>query len=309
MTLKKKNYAKSGNQISKPATVIINLLFIGCVVICLYPLLLVVGISFTDNDALREGYRLIPRVFSTDGYRFAVTTGGAIVRAYGVTVFVTVVGTFCHLTLCSLFAYPLSRPEFAYRKVFTVFILIPMLFSGGLVPWYVVCTQVLHLKDTIFALFVPSLFSTWNVIVLRTFIKNNIHDSLIESARLDGSSEFQTWFFLVLPLSKAGLATIGFMVALGFWNDWWLPLMLINDVKLINLQYMLYRIMSQIQFLQNLSSLNVAGGSIANQVAMTIPQETARMAMCVLTIGPIIFVYPFFQRYFVKGLTIGAIKG
>jgi putative aldouronate transport system permease protein len=300
---------KALNRISMPANILLNIFFLFCVFMCLYPLLLVIGVSFTDNDALREGYRVIPKVFSLDGYKFAVASGAAIVRAYGVTIFVTVVGTILHLAICSLFAYPLSRPEFTYRNKFMIFIMIPMLFGGGLIPWYVVCTQILHLKNTIFALFLPNLFSPWNVIVLRTFMQSNIPESLVESARLDGSTELQTFYKIVMPLSKAGLATIAFMVALGFWNDYWLPLMLISDEKLNNLQYLLYRIMANITFLQSLSSRSGVGADTAMGALRLIPQETARMAMCVLSIGPIILTFPFFQRYFVKGLTIGAVKG
>jgi len=294
------------NRISGWANVLLNLFFIFCVIVCLYPLLLVIGISFTDNDALREGYRIIPRVFSMEGYSFALGAGSNIVRAYCVTIFNTFVGTFLHVFIVSLFAYPLSRPEFKCRKFLMGFILIPMLFSGGLVPWYVICNQVLGLTNTIWAMIIPSLFSSWNCIVLRTFIKNNIPESLIESVRLDGCSEFKTLLYMILPLSKAGLAVIAFFTALAYWNDWWLSLMLITNEKLYNLQYLLYSIMARIQFLQSMAAQNLG---IVSTAELRVPQETARMAMCVLTVGPIILAYPFFQRFFVKGITIGSIKG
>lgn len=310
MTLTRKKKPVSANEISMPANILLNLIFIIAMVACLYPFLQVVGISFSDNASLRQyGYRLIPKVFSLEGYKYVFSSLSSIGRAYGITIFVTVVGTFLHLALTSMFAYPLTRPEFAFRKGFTVYVLITMLFGGGMVPWYIVCTQLLHLKNTIFALFVPSLFSAWNAIVLKTFIKNNIPDSLIESARLDGSTEFMTFLRIVLPLSKAGLATIGFMVALGFWNDWWLPLMLITDEKLYNLQYLLYRIMNQIQYLADLANRSPSEALLAMDSIRQVPQETARMAMCVITVGPIMFAFPFFQRHFVRGLTIGAVKG
>lgn len=308
MPRKLKKY-KAFNRVSVPANILLNIFFILCVLMCIYPLAMVLGVSLTDNNTLMQsGYNMIPRVFSLEGYAYTLgASGRAILNAYGVTIIVTIVGTLLHLVLTALFAYPLSRPEFKYRNMFMVFIMIPMLFSGGLIPWYVVCTQILHLKDTIYALFVPSLFSTWNVIVLRTFMQSNIPESLVESARLDGSTELQTFWHLILPLSKAGLATIGFMVALGFWNDYWLPLILINKESLNNLQYLLYRIMGRIEFLRNIASQSTIAGVDATKIAM--PQESARMAMCVLSVGPLIFAYPFFQRYFVKGLTIGAIKG
>jgi putative aldouronate transport system permease protein len=245
-------------------------------------------------------------VFSTEGYFFAFNAGSSIVRAYAVTIFNTAVGTVLHIFIVSLFAYPLSRPEFRCRKFFMGFILIPMLFSGGLVPWYVICTQVLNLRNTIWAMILPSLFSSWNAIILRTFIRNNIPESLIESVRLDGCTEFKTYLHIVLPLSKAGLAVIAFFTALGYWNDWWLPLMLVTKPELYNLQYLLYNIMARIQFLQSIAAQNLG---IVSMSDLRVPQETARMAMCVLTIGPIILAYPFFQRFFVKGITIGSIKG
>jgi putative aldouronate transport system permease protein len=295
------------NRISQPAHIAINVFFIFCVVVCLYPLFLVLGVSFTDNKALlTTGYKMIPSVFSLEGYIYSLGNGTTILRAYGVTIFVTAAGTLSHVILVSLFAYPLSRPEFLYRNKFMVFIMVPMLFGGGLIPWYIVCTQILHLRDTVFALFVPSLFSTWNAIVLRTFMQANIPESLVESARLDGSTEFQTYRKIVLPLSKAGIATIAFMVALGFWNDYWLPLMLINDSRLNNLQYLLYQIMTRAEFVRGMSA---QAQQQVDALKINVPQETVRMSMCVLSIGPIIFLYPFFQRHFVKGLTIGAIKG
>ena len=304
--MKRKKFTAIANRISPGSNIVINCFFIICTVACLYPILLVIGISFTDNDALRAGYRIIPRVFSTEGYSFVLNTSNTIARAYSVTIFNTFIGTFFHVFIVSLFAYPLSRPEFKYRKIFMGYILIPMLFSGGLVPWYVICNQVLGLRNTIWAMIIPYLFSSWNAIVLRTFIKNNIPESLIESVRLDGCSEFKTFLHIVLPLSKAGLAVIAFFTALAYWNDWWLSLMLVTDERLYNLQYLLYNIMERIQFLQSIAAQNLGIVSMAD---LQVPQESARMAMCVLTIGPIILAYPFFQRFFVKGITIGSIKG
>lgn len=295
----------SENRISGGANIVLNIFFVICVALCLYPLLLVMGVSFTDNNALREnGYRIIPSVFSLDGYSFAIGASGVLLRAYGTTIFNTVVGTVLHVFICALFAYPMSRPEFRTKKFFMVFLLIPMLFNGGMVPWYVICTQVLGLRDTIWAMILPMLISPWNVIVLRTFIKHSIPDSLIESARLEGCTEFKVFWHFILPLSKAGLATIAFFTALGFWNDYWLSLMLITEPKLYSLQYLLYNIMAKIQFL---SSLTARAAGIQN--VGEIPTETARMAMCVLAVGPIILAYPYFQRFFVKGITIGSVKG
>jgi putative aldouronate transport system permease protein len=304
----KPNYFQvSANRISSRANIALNLFFVFCVVACLYPVLLVLGISFSDNSALKDGYKVIPKVFSMDGYKFSLSAGNSVIRAYAVTIFVTVVGTFLHVFIVSLFAYPLSRPEFRCRKFMMGFILVPMLFGGGLVPWYIVCSQVLRLSNTIWALIIPAAFSSWNAIVLKTFIKNNIPESLIESVRLDGCSEFKTYLHIILPLSQAGLAVIAFFTALGYWNDYWLSLILITNEKLYSLQYLLYNIMARITFLQNIGNSNLGG--LISLKDLQFPQETARMAMCMLTMGPIIAVYPFFQKFFVKGITIGSIKG
>ncbi|MCL2035212.1 MAG: carbohydrate ABC transporter permease [Oscillospiraceae bacterium] len=300
-----KKHSVSENRVSGLTNLLLNMFFIACAVLCIYPILLVVGISFTDNDALRQyGYKIIPSVFSTDGYAYAFSAAGSILRSYGITIFNTVAGTVIHVLVCALFAYPMARPEFKSRKFFMGFLLIPMLFNGGMVPWYVICTQVLGLRNTIWAMILPMVISPWNVIVLKTFINRNIPDSLIESARLEGCSEFRVFWNIVLPLSKAGLATIAFFSALAYWNDYWHSLMLITDESLYSLQYLLYNIMAKTQFLSSLAARTAGIQSVG-----VIPAETARMAMCVLSIGPIVIVYPYFQRFFVKGIMVGSIKG
>ena len=296
--------AQRENRVQGWANVLLHMFFIASVFICLYPMLLVVGVSFTENDALREGYRLIPRVFSLQGYEYAISAGGSILRAYGITIFVTVVGTVGHVFICSLFAYPLSRTEFRTKKFFMGFVLIPMLFSGGMVPWYVVNMQVLKIGNTIWALILPALVNCWHILVLRTFFKTKVHPAIIEAARLDGCSEFRILLRIVFPLAKAGIATIAFFAAMGFWNDYWHSLMLITDPDLYSLQYLLYNIMARVQFLQSLTAIRhgITGTAV-------IPQESLRMAMCVLSVGPIILAYPFFQRFIVRGIAIGSIKG
>jgi len=307
---KKKIKPPNINNISWWANVLLNIFFIAFVTACIYPLLLVLAVSFTDNSVIFiEGYRLIPSAWSVQGYIFAFAAGNSIIRAYGVTIFVTAVGTISHVFLCSLYAYPLSRPEFRSRKVFMGILLIPMLFGGGLVPWFYVMTNMLHLRDNIWALILPVMFSSWNTIVLRTYMKNNIHNAIIESARIDGCSEFQTYLRIVMPLSKAGLAVIAFFVALAYWNDFWLSLMLIRDAELWSLQYLLYNIMARIQFLERAVSEGLSGAQAAFGELGRMPSQTTRMAMAAVSIGPIIMVYPFFQRFFVKGITIGSIKG
>lgn len=294
------------NQISKFSNILLNIFFIILAITCVYPFLLVVSVSFSDeNSLITYGYNIIPKVFSTEGYQYILKTGDAIFKAYGVSIFVTIVGTFLSVLIILLFAYPLSRKEFKYRTGFAFFLFFTMLFSGGMVPWYIVCKNFLHLSDTIFALFVPYLFNAFYVIITRTFLSTSIPDSLIESARIDGSGEFNTFFKIVVPLAKPAIATVALFSTLGFWNDWWLPLMLINNNEnLYNMQYIMYRIINNINYLRSLANQGVYISGDG-----TLPSEGARMALCIISIGPIIFAYPFFQKFFVKGLTIGAIKG
>jgi len=222
-----------------------------------------------------------------------------IIRAYGITIFVTLVGTLFHLVISSMFAYSLSRPEVKYRNIVSFLVIFCLLFSGGLVPWYILLSKVLHLKDTIFVLIVPYLVSSVNVMIMRNFFRT-IPESIIESARIDGSGEFNTFLKLVIPLSTPVLATVGLFVAVFYWNDWFTAALLIENSKLYTLQFLLQSIMNNIAFLQ--------GNSLTVKAAAMQPDETARMATCVLAVGPIVITYPFLQKYFVKGLTLGAVK-
>jgi len=292
------------NQLSIPANILCHALFILICITCLYPILLTIGISFSDERSLFDyGYAMIPKVISLEAYSFILNSGGGIGRAYINTIFVTVCGTVLSILLLSLYAYPLSRKEFSGKKFFTFFAFFTMLFSGGLVPWYIVCTQILHIHNTYFALILPMVFSAWNMLILRTFFSSAIPTAVIESAKIDGAGEYRSFFKIVLPLSKAGLATIGLFSTLAYWNDWYHSMMLITNDNLNSLQFYLQRIFLNIQVLKS----GLLESSAA--AAMDLPSEAARMAMCVLVMGPIVFVYPFFQKYFISGLTIGAVKG
>lgn len=296
--MKRKHHKISGFQIA------INILFILLVIVCVVPLLLVVGISFTSESSLmREGYNLIPKEFSLEAYKYVLTGATSVLRAYGVTIFVTVVGTFIHLLTMTMLAYGLTREEVTARNKISFFVYLPVVFNGGMIPSYILMTRVLHLKDTIWVLILPMAASAVNVLILKNFLKS-IPISLIESARIDGSSEYRTFFKIVLPLSKPALASIGLFVAIAYWNDWVSCSLYIENPKLQTLQYLLQSLMNNIQYLQT-----NAGASQSMQGAlMNLPSEGARMATCVLAIGPIIFLYPLLQKYFEKGLTIGAVK-
>lgn len=283
---------------------IIHIVLILLTAVCVIPLLLVVGISFTDEQSLMSsGYNLIPKVFSLDAYKYVFTGAVSVGRAYLVTIVVTVVGTAGHLLFMSMLAYGLTREEVTARNKISFFVYLPVLFNAGLVPTYMLFTRTLHLKNTIWVLILISIASSTNVLILKNFF-NTIPKSLIESARIDGSSEFRTFFTIVLPLSKPSLASIGLFVAIAYWNDWLTCSLYIETPKLQTLQYLLQSLMNNIAYLQA-----NAGASASLEAAIAnLPSESARMATCVLAVGPIIFLYPFLQKYFEKGLTIGAVK-
>lgn len=297
---------KSGNKISNIANIFCNLIFILNSFLCIYPLGLILGASFSEENYLVEyGYKVFPKVTSFAAYEYVLKNAEAILRAYGVTIFVTVVGTILSTLFTALYAYAITRKEFRYRKFFTYAMFFTMLFSGGMVPWYIVCTQLLHIQNTILALIWPSLVSAWNVMIMKTFFKTSVPDAIVESARIDGSSEILIFFRIVFPIAIPGIATIALFATLQYWNDWYNPLMLINDPKLSNIQYYLYRILQNLKVLTDTSS---AAYTQSGQTIETLPQESARMAIAIIAIGPIILAYPFFQRFFIKGLTIGAVK-
>jgi putative aldouronate transport system permease protein len=273
--------------------------------ICVLPLLLVVSVSFSDEvHVLREGYQFIPQAFTLDAYKFLVDDLGKISTGYGVSILVTVLGTFLSLLVTSLFAYPVSRPDFPYRNPFSFIVFFTMLFGGGLVPWYLLYSQA-GLKDTLLALIIPHLVVPFNVIIMRIFFTNTIPHALIESAKIDGAGEFRIYAQIILPLSLPVLATIGLFQMLSYWNDWFTSLIFINNEKLVNLQYLMYKVISDLNYINS----GFADVNAVNAVSKTLPSETVRMAMAVIGIGPIILVYPFLQKYLIKGLTVGSVKG
>ncbi|MGG1517017.1 carbohydrate ABC transporter permease [Paenibacillus oryzisoli] len=293
------------NAISVKANAVIHFIFILLSFVCIIPLLLVAVVSISAESSVSlNGYRFIPDQFSFEAYQYLWQQGRVIANAYGVTIFVAVVGTLSSLLIISLFAYPLSRKDFAYRKLFTFLVVITLLFHGGIVPWYMVTTQILHLKNNIWALIIPYLFNGWYVMIMRTYFMTTIPEAIIESAKIDGASEYRIFFSIILRLSLPGLATVGLFSAIVYWNDWWLPLMLINDDKILNMQYLMYKAQSVADFLSSSNALNYGAAT-----SVSPPSLTMRMALAVIGIGPIVLAYPFFQKYFVHGLTIGAVKG
>ncbi|NEW09111.1 carbohydrate ABC transporter permease [Paenibacillus sp. SYP-B3998] len=271
---------------------------------CVFPFLFVIIISFTDEHTLAvEGFSLVPKQWSADAYKFVFESGHQLLRSFGVTVTVTVIGTLLTLFCVSTYAYAIARKNFTYRRFFSFLAFFTMLFSGGLVPSYIIMTQFLHLQNTIWSLILPSILNAFYIIVMRTFFQTTVPDALIESAKIDGASEFGIYVKIVLPISLPGIATIGLFSTLGFWNDWFNALLYIDDPKLVPLQAMLMRIQNNMDFMvQNSKNL------ISYDVMSSLPTETVRMAMVVLATLPIAMAYPFFQKYFVQGLTIGSVK-
>ena len=293
------------NQISMGSNMALNSFFIVCAAVCLAPVLLVIAISLTDEkEILINGYSFMPKVFSMKAYEYVVSAGDIIWRAYGISIFVTVVGTILSMLIICMYAYPLSRQSFKYKNHFAFLAYFTMIFGGGLIPWYMVYTHIVKIKDSVWIMIFPYLLNAWYVLIMRTFFKTTVHESIIESARMDGAGEFRTFFVIVLPLCRAGMATIGLFCTLNYWNDWWLPMVFVNNPKMYNIQFMMYQTLMSIQFLSSSTSF-----SQASKAAADLPSESARMAIAVISIGPIIFAYPFFQKHFIKGLTIGAVKG
>ena len=270
---------------------------------CLFPFIMVVSGSLTpEEDIVKYGYSLIPRRISFDAYRILLYDIDRILNAYKITIFVTVVGTLCSLLVNSMAGYVLSR-KVRYQKPLLIFTIITMLFSGGMVPWYIVCVRYLHLKDTVWALILPTVARAWYIFLLRNFFKG-IPEEMYESSKIDGASELTTFVKIMLPLAKPAIATVTLFASLAYWNDWWAGLMLIDDSNKQPLQLLLRTIVSNTQFLQ--SSPNAG---MMQEVSNILPVESVKMAIVILTIGPIIFVYPFIQKYFVKGIMVGAVKG
>ncbi|MCI3920823.1 carbohydrate ABC transporter permease [Paenibacillus sp. TRM 82003] len=273
-------------------------------VLCLLPFWLIVSGSFTSNDAIiRGGYNLFPTQFSTEGYELVFKVPTDMLRAYGVTIVTTVVGTTLGMFCMTMAGYVLQRRDFKYRNFFSFFIYFTTLFGGGLVPWYMLITKYLQFTDTYMALIFPGLMTPFLIILMRSFIRSAVPDEIIESAKIDGANDFRIYSHIVLALSMPGIATVGLFLSLHYWNDWFTSALFINNPRMYQLQFYLYNIINTSVFMTNFG----AGSGVS--IAEDVPSETMKMAMAVVVTGPILLLYPFVQRYFVKGLTIGAVKG
>lgn len=270
---------------------------------CLLPFwLLVMGSLSNEQSVLTEGFKLWPSPFSLDAYRSIFKGWQKILSAYGVTIGVTVVGTGVSLILTSMTGYVLQRQDFAPRNKISFFIYFTSLFSGGVIPSYILMVKYLGLKDSLWALVLPPLLSPWFIMLMRNFIKS-IPFTMMEAAKIDGAGDWRIYYRIILPLSKSGLATIGLFVALNYWNDWYHASLYINSEIKYPLQYMLHRMLSNAEYMRQAASAGIF------LEAATLPSETLKMATAIVVTGPILLLYPFIQRYFVKGIMIGGIKG
>lgn len=282
---------------------IIGYILVGLVaIICLLPFIMLISGSFSSEQAIRfTGYGLLPKEFTLEAYRIVFKYPEKIARAYGVSILITVTGTVLGLFITTMAAYVISRKDFKYRNAISFFFYFTTLFNGGMVSTYIFYIQYLHLKDNLLALILPGMVNIFYLLIMRSFV-SAVPIALVESAKIDGAGEFRTFLQIVLPLLKSGLATIGLFMALGYWNDWYNAMLYMNSSEKYPLQYMLYDLLQQTQALARIASQ--AGIRVES-----LPSNTLKLAMAVVATGPIILLYPFVQKYFVKGVTIGSVKG
>ena len=289
---------------SKLANGVITGAFILISIFCVFPILYILAASFSDELILaKEGYSLIPRGFSLEAYRYIFDSPKQILTSYGVTIFVTLVGTAISLLFTTMLGYVIARKDFKLSRVLAFMVFFSLLFNGGMVPTYITMTRYYGLKDTIWAMIVPYVIMPWHVFLMKSFL-DDIPTTLIEAANIDGAGEIRTFFQIIVPISKPALATVGLFISFTYWNDWFQSMLYIDKSSLTSLQYYLYRIMNNIQYL----STTMQAGNMGIDLS-ALPGETARMALCVLAAGPMLIIFPFFQKYFVRGLTVGAVKG
>jgi multiple sugar transport system permease protein/putative aldouronate transport system permease protein len=302
-----KKYSVTGSRKFGPAQLILLIFLLIFTVFCFAPVLLVFISAFTDEMYITQhGFSFFPQSWSMYGMNSVLKYGKQLLQSYGVTILVTVVGTLFGLLVMSMYAYSISRKDFMLTGFLSVFLLIPMLFNGGQLAGYIVFTSWYGLKDSLLLLILPLAVTTMNVIILRTYIANSIPGELMEAAKIDGAGDYRTFFQITLPLMKPALAAVGFMMATAYWNDWQNALLYITSNSKKPLQLLLINIQKSIEFLLNNSNVPSAARAA---MGGTIPQYSSTMATVVVVIAPIMVIYPFFQKYFIKGLTVGSVKG
>lgn len=288
------------------AVFVIILFLIALLVII--PMVLIIVVSFSSEISIaNKGYSFFPTEWSLDGYKYLLKTGDQLLDSYIITIFYTITGTVMSLSAMTMYAYVIAQKNFRFTKHLTWLLFFTMLFSGGLVPGYILNVRYLNINDTIWIFLLPTLVNAYYTIILRTFIKTTIPDTLFEAARIDGAGHFRIFISIVLPLFKAGIATVGLFSLVSRWNDWFVGMLYIQNPKLIPLQTLLTKLQDNIDFLKKNAA--IAGTPDGIALLRTMPNQNLRMATTVAVVLPILFAYPFFQRYFVHGLTIGSIKG
>ena len=299
-------YSKKSKKFSISQFILMAILFV-LAMLCFLPMLLIVIVSFSSELSIAtKGFSFFPMEWSLGAFEYVATFGGQIVQSYQVTILVTVTATALTLFLTGMFSYTLSRNDYMLRKHLSIYLLITMLFGGGLLGSYLINANVLNLRNNLLVLIIPGCITAWNCIMMRTFIQQNVPPSLIEAAKIDGAGDGYTYFKIVLPILTPVMAAIGFMTAVGHWNEWQTAFLYIDSQKYATLQLMLIRIERSLAFLQQRQ------GTLSPEelyLLQNAPTESARMAILLLTIGPIMVAYPFFQKYFIKGITIGSVKG
>ncbi len=294
------------NRIHPVTNAAFNLLFAILAACAILPVVLVFMISISSEESIRiVGYSFLPAQLSSRAYQFLWNERSTIFNALFVSLFVTCVGTLLGLSVTTSMGYALSRPYFKLKQFYTTVIFIPMLFGGGMVASYVVNANILGLRNKIWVLILPLMVSSYNIVICKTFFKTSIPDSIIESAKIDGATQMRTFLSIVIPISKPLFATIALFLSFGYWNDWFLSSLYISDSKLISLQALLNNIMRSLEYMAN----NPSAGVSLQQYKAQMPGESVRMAIAIVIVIPIACAYPFFQKYFISGLTIGAVKG
>ena len=276
--------------------------------LCLLPFIIIISGSFTDNTSIAtDGYHLFPKVFSVQAYTTIFTFPQTILQAYKVTTLNTLIGTTLGLFFISMTGYVLSRKDFKYRNKISFLIYFTTLFGGGLIPWYIMVNNILKLHDSYIAICYPGLMTPFLIILMRTFITSTLPDEMIEAAKIDGAGSFRIYRSIVLPVIAPGLATVGLFLALNYWNDWFLSSIFISTTKKYELQFYLYNMLNSYQALNLMMS--GGGGGASSAIIANPPSESVKLAMAIIATGPILLLYPFIQRFFISGITVGAVKG
>ena len=297
---------KELNQIKKSTNVFFNIIFIILSALCIFPIVFVFSISISSETSIQKnGYQLIPQELSAAAYQFLWNERGTILHATFISILVTALGIILSVLLTTTMGYVVSRNTYTLKSFYTWVIFIPMIFNGGMLAGYVVNTNILHLRNSIWALILPLAVSPFNIVICKTFFKTTIPDSIVESAKIDGAGQLRIFAQIILPISKPIIATIALFAAFGYWNDWFQASLYISDKNLQTLQSMLNNIQNNIEYIAN----NPYGGLSLQQYKASMPTESVRMAIAIIIVVPIACVYPFFQKYFISGLTIGSVKG